>query len=140
MSSFQNNLILISFCYKGKSRNCLTRWVPISKRLCILRIRARLYISQICAHAPIEDKEFEVKDVFYEQLEQAYRSLPAYDMKLVLGDFNAQVDRNEDSIKMSTNSAKVLYQFHLPVMIKVATSSPTSRKSSVDGNSFSTNF
>ena len=32
-----------------------------------------------------EDKEDEVKDVFYEQLEQTYGSLPAYDMKLVLG-------------------------------------------------------
>ena len=82
----------VGFAVRGKARHCVTRWVPINERLCILRIKARFYnISLICAHAPTEDKEDEVKDVFYEQLEQAYGSLPAYDMKLVLGDFNAQV-------------------------------------------------
>ena len=52
----------------------------------MLRIKSKFYnISIICAHAPTEDANEEMKDFFYEQLEKAYSTIPAYDMKLVLG-------------------------------------------------------
>lgn len=44
-------------------------------------------------HAPTESKEDEVKDAFYNELERAYNSIPTSDIKIDMGDFNAQIGR-----------------------------------------------
>jgi hypothetical protein len=45
------------------------------------------------AHAPCEDKGDDVKESFYEELGRVFDQFPRYDMKILLGDFNAKVDR-----------------------------------------------
>jgi hypothetical protein len=42
-------------------------------------------------HAPCEDKGDDVKDRFYEELGRVFDQFPMYDMKILLGDFNAKV-------------------------------------------------
>ena len=44
-------------------------------------------------HAPSEDKSDDSKDSFYEDLEQVFDHFPKYHMKIVLGDFNVKVGR-----------------------------------------------
>jgi hypothetical protein len=44
-------------------------------------------------HAPTEDKIDNIKDRFYEELEQVFHKFPKYNMKILLGDFKAKVDR-----------------------------------------------
>ena len=44
-------------------------------------------------HAPSEEKSDESKDSFYEELEQVFDHFPKYHMKILLGDFNAKVGR-----------------------------------------------
>jgi len=44
-------------------------------------------------HAPSEEKSEESKDSFYEELEQIFDHFPKYDVKILLGDFNAKVGR-----------------------------------------------
>ena len=44
-------------------------------------------------HAPSEEKSDSSKHSFYEELEQAFDHFPKYDMKILLGDFNAKVGR-----------------------------------------------
>jgi hypothetical protein len=44
-------------------------------------------------HAPSEEKSDDSKDRFYEELEQVFDHFPKYDMKILLGDFNAKVGR-----------------------------------------------
>ncbi|EJU6350860.1 endonuclease/exonuclease/phosphatase family protein, partial [Salmonella enterica] len=86
----------VGFAVRGKARYCVTRWTPINERLCMLRLKSKFYnISIICAHAPTEDANEEVKDFFYEQLDKAYSTIPVYDMKLVLGDFNSKVGKED---------------------------------------------
>ena len=86
----------VGFAVRGNARYCVSQWVPINKRLCILRVKARFYnISIICAYAPTNEATDEEKEIFYEQLDKAYGTLPVHDMKLVLGDFNAQVGRED---------------------------------------------
>jgi hypothetical protein len=46
-------------------------------------------------HAPTEDKTDEVKDIFYEELERVFDKFPKYHMKILLGDFNAKVVRED---------------------------------------------
>jgi hypothetical protein len=42
-------------------------------------------------HAPTEDKDDDVKDDFYEGLEQVFDQFPRYHVKILQGDFNAKV-------------------------------------------------
>jgi len=45
-------------------------------------------------HAPSEEKSYEAKVSFYEELEQVFfYHFPTYHMKILLGDFNAKVER-----------------------------------------------
>ena len=44
-------------------------------------------------HARSEEKSDDSKDSFYEELEQVFDHFPKYHMKILLGDFNAQVGR-----------------------------------------------
>jgi hypothetical protein len=51
-------------------------------------------------HAPCEDTSDDVKDSFYEELRHVFDQFPRYDMKILLGDFNAKVGR-EDTFKLT---------------------------------------
>ena len=44
-------------------------------------------------HAPSEEKSDDLKDSFYEELEQVFDHFPKYHMKIILGEFNAKVRR-----------------------------------------------
>jgi exonuclease III len=46
-------------------------------------------------HAPTEDKDDDIKDSFYEELEKVLNQFSRYHMKLLLGDFNAKVGRED---------------------------------------------
>jgi exonuclease III len=46
-------------------------------------------------HVPTEGKIDDVKDSFYEELERAFNKFPKYHMKILLGDFNARVSRED---------------------------------------------
>jgi hypothetical protein len=41
-------------------------------------------------HAPTEDKDDDIKDSFYKELEQVFDQFPRYNMKILLGNFNAK--------------------------------------------------
>jgi hypothetical protein len=46
-------------------------------------------------HAPSEEKIEEVKDSFYEDLEEVFDHFPKCYMKILLGDFNAKLGRED---------------------------------------------
>jgi len=45
-------------------------------------------------YAAIEDTGDDDKDTFYNQLQDTINDTPSHDVKLLLGDFNAQIDGN----------------------------------------------
>ena len=51
------------------------------------------HIIALNVHAPSEDKDDDIKDSFYEEMERLFNQLPMYHMKILLGDFNAIVGR-----------------------------------------------
>jgi exonuclease III len=53
------------------------------------------HIIVLNVHAPTEDKTDYVKDGFYEELECIFDKFSKYHMKILLGDFNAKVDRQD---------------------------------------------
>jgi hypothetical protein len=58
------------------------------------------HIIVLNVHAPTEDKTDGVKDSFYKELECVFDKFPKYYMKILLGDFNAKVGR-EDIFKLT---------------------------------------
>jgi hypothetical protein len=65
----------------------------------ILRHRP-CHIIVLNVHAPTEDKTDDVKDNFYEELEHSFDKFPKYHIKMLLGDFNVKVGR-EDFFKLA---------------------------------------
>jgi exonuclease III len=53
------------------------------------------HIIVLNVHAPTEDKTDDVKDGFYEELERIFDKFTKYHMKILLGDLNAKVGRED---------------------------------------------
>jgi hypothetical protein len=65
----------------------------VSDRMSYIMLRGRwCNIIVLNVHAPCEDKADEEKDSFYEELGRVFDQFPRY-MKIILGDFNAKVGR-----------------------------------------------
>jgi hypothetical protein len=52
-------------------------------------------IIVVNVHAPCEDTSDDIKDSFYEELRRVIDQIPRYDMKILLGKFNAKVGRED---------------------------------------------
>jgi hypothetical protein len=46
-------------------------------------------------HTPKEDEIDEVRDRFYEELERLFHEFPKYRVKILIGDFDAKVGRED---------------------------------------------
>jgi exonuclease III len=68
----------------------------VSDRMSYMALRVRWCdIIVLNVHAPTEDKIDDVKDSFYEQLEHVFDKFPKQRMKMLLGDFNARIGRED---------------------------------------------
>jgi hypothetical protein len=68
----------------------------VSERMSYIILRGRwCNIIVLNFHAATEDKIDDIKDRFYEELEQIFDKFPMYCMKILLGDFNAKVGRED---------------------------------------------
>ena len=70
----------------------------VSNRMSYIVLRGRWCdIIVLNVHAPSEEKSDDSKDSFYEEIEQAFfYHFPKYHMKILLGDFNAEVGRDNN--------------------------------------------
>jgi exonuclease III len=80
------------------------------------------HIIVLNVHAPTEDKTDDVKDSFYEELESVFDKLPKYHMKILLGDVNAKIGRedifkltivNESLHEINNNGVRLLSKLYL---------------------------
>jgi exonuclease III len=69
----------------------------VSDRMSYIVLRGRwCNVIVLNVHAPTEEKSDNSKDSFYEELEQVFfNHLPKYHMKILLGDFNAELGRED---------------------------------------------
>ncbi|XP_067618596.1 uncharacterized protein [Eurosta solidaginis] len=88
-------------------------FTPVDERLAAIRIKAKLFnTSFICAPAPTEEEDDEVKDTFCEQLERTYQRCPRHDIKE--GVFGATFGKfslhNETSPNMVISSMRFMHK------------------------------
>lgn len=71
----------------------LISWTPVSDRIITARLQSRHAKTTIFqVYAPTDEAEDEEKDAFYDQLHDVFTSAPSHDIKILLGDMNAQID------------------------------------------------
>ena len=78
------------FVIHKKVKHLIMNFQPTSPPMCWLRGKLFNY-SIINAHAPTEDKSDIEKDGFYDELRNLYNACPKHDVKLIIGDMNAQI-------------------------------------------------
>ena len=68
----------------------------VSDRLSYIVLKGRWpHIVVVNVHAPSEEKSEELQDSFYEELEEVFDHFPKYYIKILLGDFNAKLGRED---------------------------------------------
>lgn len=84
----------VAFMVDRSIRGNIMDFKARNNRLCSLRISSQFNnITLINVHAPTEDSEEDMKAAFYQELTQMIEQAPSYDMKIILGDFNAHVGK-----------------------------------------------
>ena len=79
-----------------KVAQCLDSWRPISDRIMKACFFSRfIKTSVIQIYAPTNEADDEVKDDFYEHLQQIVDKVLRHDMLLVIGDWNAKVGEQQ---------------------------------------------
>jgi exonuclease III len=70
----------------------IKQFIVVNERICYLRINMKHHdLVIICTYAHTETADEEIKNIFYDSLENTYDSLPNHCVKLIMGDLNAQI-------------------------------------------------
>jgi len=95
-SKSRHHVLGTAFLVARKYEHLVLNFRMVNERLCVLRIKGRFKnYSLVNVHAPHNESSEEDKDEYYELLANIYDELPAHDIKIVLGDFNAKVGKEE---------------------------------------------
>jgi exonuclease III len=92
----ENHELVISFFIHKRIVPAVKRVEFVSDRMSYIILRGR-WCNVIVLNVPAttEDKINDIKDRFYEELEQVFHKFPLYHIKILLGDFNAKVGRED---------------------------------------------
>ena len=92
----RKHLLGVGFVAKKNLKHLVMDFKAISTRICTLRIKGKFYnYTIINVHAPKEVSTEEEKESFYDLLQKTYEECPSYDVKIVVGDMNAQEGKEE---------------------------------------------
>jgi exonuclease III len=84
----------VAFVVERNMKRNVLDFKAVDEQTCVLRIKTRFQnMSLINVHAPTKEKEESEKEAFYQKVEEIYDSCPSNDIKIVLGDWNAKVER-----------------------------------------------
>ncbi|XP_078682172.1 uncharacterized protein LOC144916725 [Branchiostoma floridae x Branchiostoma belcheri] len=83
-----------------EASRALTGWKPVSDRIITARFQSRHGRTTIVqVYAPTDDAEESIKDQFYELLQDTFDSIPNHDVKILMGDFKAQLDSSRQGFE-----------------------------------------
>jgi hypothetical protein len=84
------------FIVNRRIKHLVTDFKAKTPRTCRICVRGLFFnYSLICVRAPMEGKDDDEKDNFYEDLDQIYEECPKRDVKIIIGDLNAKIGQEE---------------------------------------------
>ena len=86
----------VGLLLNSTAQQSLIGWKPVNNRIVTARFQsnhAKVTIVQV--YAPTEVSDITEKDEFYQQLQDTLDAIPKYDIKILMGDLNAQIDGNQ---------------------------------------------
>ena len=89
----QYHFLGVGICMNKPSERALIGWKPINERIITARFQTKhAKVTIIQVHAPTNESDESVKNDFYDLLQETLDEVPSHDMKILSGDFNAQID------------------------------------------------
>jgi len=86
-----------AFIVTGKMKDQVIQFMAVSGRISYIRIKNKPHnLSIINVYAPTEKADIERKQEFYDQLEDTFNKIPKQDRLIILGDFNAQIGKEQE--------------------------------------------
>ncbi|XP_068208384.1 craniofacial development protein 2-like [Palaemon carinicauda] len=83
-----------------RAEKALSEWRAVNSKLILANLKSRqCNMSIIVCYAPTNDSPEEKKEEYYEEIRSVIDEIPERDMKIVIGDFNAKVGRNNQGIE-----------------------------------------
>lgn len=85
--------------------SALVVWKPVNDSIITARFgfgHTKKTIVQV--YAPTDNTEDAFKDNFYDQLQDIFNDIPNYDLKILIGDFNAQLGGDRLGLKTVVGS------------------------------------
>ncbi|XP_068201619.1 craniofacial development protein 2-like [Palaemon carinicauda] len=83
-----------------KAEKALTEWRVVYSRLLLAKFKSKeCNMSIMVCYAPINDSLEERKDEYYKELQRIIGEIPERIMKIVNGDFNTKVGKNNQGIE-----------------------------------------
>jgi exonuclease III len=86
----------VAFIVERSTKRSILHFKAADEGICVLRIKTKFHnTSFINMHAPTEEKEEIENEAFYQKVEAVYDARPSSNIKILLGDLNAKVGREE---------------------------------------------
>ncbi|XP_055633640.1 uncharacterized protein LOC129773983 [Toxorhynchites rutilus septentrionalis] len=117
----------------GNMQKRVIGWWPINPRMWELRIKGRFFNISI-VHSPHLASPGDDKDEIYAQLEREYERCPKHDIKIIIGDFNAQIGKEKEFIDFATSKKMAVRStfFQHKFLHQYTWRSPNQTKSQID--------
>uniref|UniRef100_A0A915J2K9 Craniofacial development protein 2-like n=1 Tax=Romanomermis culicivorax TaxID=13658 RepID=A0A915J2K9_ROMCU len=82
----------VGFILSKEAAGALIRWKPIGDRIITARFRyGHVKATVVQVYAPMDSSEDTVKNDFYDQLQDVFDDIPNHNLKILIGDLNAEV-------------------------------------------------